>query len=176
MGLMSRRNRRRAARAAAGTRERRAGDYDSAMLAVRDAVAGLEALRRRHPANHAADHAGGHHAGHPVHRLHARIDAALASAAAAAREVYELCFAAAGGLHYGEIDPEVVLWKRRMNTALTLRSKHQLAQVDDQVGVFGSPYSTPLDVSRAAYGPHQAGLDFDEEPVRANRMPARAGT
>ena len=33
----------------------------------------------------------------------------------------------------------------------------------------------PLDVSRAAYGPHQAGLDFDEEPVRANRIPSRVG-
>jgi hypothetical protein len=137
------------------------------MLAAREAVAGLDALRRR-------DHAG-HRAGDPMHRQHARIDEALARAAAAATEVYELCFAAAGGLHYGEIDPEVVLWKRRMNTALTLRSKHQLAQVDDQVGEFGSPYSTPLDVSRAAYGPHQAGLDFDVEPVGANRTLARAG-
>ena len=163
MGIMSRRNRRIAGRDAAGLRDRRAGDYDSAMLAVREAVAGLDALRRRHLA------------GHPMHKLHARIDAALAGAAAAATEVYELCFAAAGGLHYGEIDPEVVLWKRRMNTALTLRSKHQLAQVDDQVGELGSPYSTPLDVSRAAYGPHQAGLHFDEEPVGANRTPSRVG-
>ena len=85
------------------------------MLAVREAVAGLDALRRRHLA------------GHPLQKLHARIDAALAGAAAAATEVYDLCFAAAGGLHHGEVDPDVMLWKRRMNTALTLRSKHQLA-------------------------------------------------
>jgi hypothetical protein len=163
MGLMSRRGRRSAGRDAAGMRDRRAGDYDSAMLAVREAVAGLDALRRRHVA------------GEPLRRLHARIDEALAGAAAAATDAYELCFAAAGGLHHGEIDPEVVLWKRRMNTALTLRSKHQLAQVDDQVGALGSPYPTPLEVSRAAYGPHQAGLDFDEEPVAPNRTPARSG-
>jgi hypothetical protein len=163
MGYMSRRNRRNAGRDVAGLRDRRAGDYDSAMLAVREAVAGLDALRRRHLA------------GHPMQKLHARIDAALAGAAAAATEVYDLCFAAAGGLHHGELDPDVMLWKRRMNTALTLRSKHQLAQVDDQVGELGSPYSTPPDVSRAAYGPHQAGLDFDEEPVRANRIPSRVG-
>jgi hypothetical protein len=153
MGLMSRRRRRSAGRDAAGMRDRRAGDYDSAMLAVREAVAELDALRRRHQS------------GEPLHRLHARIDDALARAAAAATDVYELCFAAAGGLHHAEIDPEVVLWKRRMNTALTLRSKHQLAQVDDQ----GSHYPTPFEVSRAAYGPHQAGLDFDDEPVSAGR-------
>jgi hypothetical protein len=90
--------------------------------------------------------------------LHARIDAELARAITAASAIYERAFAAGGGMYRAEARPEVALWKRRLQTALTLRSQHQLQQIDDP-GVV-APSSVRIS-NRAAYGPHQAGMDFD---------------
>jgi len=92
------------------------------------------------------------------HRLHTRIDEELARAAESASAIYERRFAAAGGRHHGDTDPEVELWKRRLNTVLTIRSQHQLAEFDDAGAL---PPSTVRLHDRAANGPHQAGLDFD---------------
>lgn len=130
-------------------RDRRKGDYDSAMFAVRQAVTDLEIARRR------TEPAAG------LRAVHGRIDDALARAAAAAADVHAGLFQAAGGVHHAEVDRVVALWKRRLNTALTLRSQHQLAQADDKatLSLAGARAHT-----RAAYGPHQAGLDFDNEP------------
>lgn len=92
------------------------------------------------------------------HVLHARIDRELARAIDSCSMLYQRLLAAAGGGHHGDTDPEVQLWKRRLNTALTVRSSHQLAEFDDAGVVTPSIVQPP---SRAAYGPHQAGLDFD---------------
>jgi len=90
--------------------------------------------------------------------LHTRIDDELARAIDACAMLHRRLLAAAGGVHHGETDPEVQLWKRRLNTALTVRSQHQLAEFDDE-GVLTPTTMRPP--SRAAYGPHQAGLDFE---------------
>ena len=95
---------------------------------------------------------------------HERIDDALARAAAAATAVYNDLFEAAGGTYHAESDPDVALWKRHMNTALTLRSQHQLSQLDDEAAQLGRPpVGTPALTprTRAAFGPHQAGVDYD---------------
>ena len=85
---------------------------------------------------------------------------------------YTTLFDAAGGIYHAETDPEVALWKRRMNTALTLRSQHQLAQVDEEAAlpIAGAPART-----RAAFGPRQAGVDFGVDHDATLRW-APAGT
>jgi hypothetical protein len=129
-----------------------AAHYDSAMYAVRmlgdelvaAAANGASAAQRR--------------------LLHARVDHELARAIAAASAIYNYLFETAGGVHHAEVDRDVQLWKRRLNTALTVRSQHQLAAIDD-AGVV-----VPVNArvrSRSAFGPHQAGMDFDAEPEPA---------
>jgi len=130
--------------------ESHAGDYEGAMAVVRHALADLETARAYRtelfvPA--------------AVRGAHERIDDGLAKAAAAATAVYTALFEAAGGTYRAESDPEVALWKRRMNAALTLRSQHQMSQLDDEAEVLGRPLQRVR--TRAAFGPHQAGVDFD---------------
>jgi hypothetical protein len=88
--------------------------------------------------------------------VHARIDHELARAVAAAGSIHRHLFEAAGGVHHTNRDVE--LWKRRLNDALTVRSQHQFTQIDDG-GVI--PPSHTQVRTRAAYGPRQAGMDFD---------------
>jgi hypothetical protein len=126
----------------------RAGEYEGAMEVVRQSLADLDAARARRneivvPAM--------------LQAAHERIDAALGRAAAAATAVYKALFEAAGGTYHAESDPDVALWKRHMNTALTLRSQHQLSQLDEELGLH--PGAHPR--TRAAFGPHQAGVDYD---------------
>ena len=120
--------------------------YASAMRAIEMLDAELRAVRGRDAS--AAER----------HRLHTRIDEELARAIESANAVYERRFAAAGGRHHGDTDPDVELWKRRLNNVLTIRSQHQLAEFDDAGAL---PPSTVRPPDRAAYGPHQAGMDFD---------------
>lgn|GEM_PF-2094700 len=137
-------------RAAQRVWEARTGEYDSGVFGARQGVAELDSARRD---------------GAPAatfRQAHARIDEALARAAAAAADIHTALFDAAGGVHHAEIDPDVVLWKRRLNTALTLRSQHLMAQVDDEAVL---PITGAAVGNRAAYGPQQAGLDFDLDPV-----------
>jgi hypothetical protein len=140
------------------TRDARTGDYDGAMFAVRVALAEMEAARA-----HGA-------APETFRQAHARIDDALARAAAAAADVHTALFDAAGGVHHAEIDTEVIRWKRRLNTALTLRSQHLMAQVDEEAAL---PIAGAYAGNRAAYGPHQAGLDLD---LDAGLKQTRAGS
>ena len=132
-----------------------AGDYEGAMEVVRQSLAELDAARAHRdeivvPA--------------VLRAAHERIDGALARAAAAATAVYQARFEAAGGTYHAESDPEVALWKRHMNTSLTLRSQHQLSQLDDGGALRAVPLVGAADAharTRAAFGPHQAGVDFD---------------
>jgi hypothetical protein len=135
----------------------RAGEYEGAMDVVRQSLAQLDAARANRdeiaiPA--------------VVRAAHERIDDALARAAGAATAVYKALFDAAGGTYHAESDPDVALWKRRMNTALTLRSQHQLSQLDDEV----EPHASAHPRTRAAFGPHQAGVDYDVD-LDATRSP-----
>jgi len=133
-----------------------AADYASAMYAVRtlgddlvEAQArGAEVAERR--------------------SLHARIDHELGRAIAAATFVHDELFEAAGGGYRAGSQPAVALWKRRLQTALTVRSQHQLAEFDDPGAV---PPSSVRLRSRAASGPRQAGMDFDIEPPPPPREP-----
>jgi hypothetical protein len=129
-----------------------AGDYEGAMAVVRQALAELDAAR-----------AGRSEIVVPavLRAAHARIDDALARAAAAATAVYNDLFEAAGGMYHAESDPDVALWKRHMNTALMLRSQHQLSPLDDEGALLGLPRAGAHARTRAAFGPHQAGVDFD---------------
>src|SRR5205085_11371113 len=105
------------------------------------------------------DTARGHAEGRDALRaLHRRIDVSLERACSSAALVYGSLFDDAGGMRHAEVDERVMVWKRRLNTALTLRSQHQLRQVDDESEAPLARWQSP---SRAAYGPHQAGLDFD---------------
>jgi hypothetical protein len=132
-----------------------AGDYEGAMAVLRQALAQLDAARAQgtEPVITAA-----------VRAAHERIDGALARAAAAATALYNSLFEAAGGMYHAESDPAVALWKRHMNTALTLRSQHQMSQLDDEGALLGLPLVGAAGAhprTRAAFGPHQAGVDFD---------------
>jgi hypothetical protein len=122
------------------------------MAVVRHALAELDAARA---------HRGQDVVPAALRAAHERIDAALARAAAAATAVYNALFEAAGGTYHAESDPEVALWKRHMNTALTLRSQHQMSQLDDEAALLGLPLAGAHARTRAAFGPHQAGVDFD---------------
>jgi hypothetical protein len=130
----------------------RAGEYEGAMAVVRQSLAALEAARAHR--NEIVVPA-------VLRAAHERIDNALARAAAAATAVYDALFEAAGGTYHAESDPDVALWKRHMNTALTLRSQHQLSQLDDEAALLGLPLAGAHARTRAAFGPHQAGVDFD---------------
>jgi hypothetical protein len=126
------------------------GQYGGAMAAAQQAVEELAQLRARDasPAE--------------LHVVHHRLDGELATAAAAAGAVYDQLMAAGKNSLRTERRPEVEFWKRRMNTALTLRSRHQLKESDDG----GSRAHGNAHVrTRAAYGPHQPGMDFDNEPA-----------
>ena len=129
-----------------------AGDYEGAMAVVRQSLDDLDAARA--PRDEIVVPA-------VLRAAHARIDDALARAAAAATAVYKALFEAAGGTYHAESDPDVALWKRHMNTALTLRSQHQLSQLDDEGALLGLPLAGARPRTRAAFGPHQAGVDFD---------------
>jgi hypothetical protein len=132
-----------------------AGDYEGAMAVVRQSLAELDVARaHRHEIVVPA----------ALRAAHERIDGALARAAAAATAVYDALFEAAGGTYHAESDPDVAVWKRHMNTALTLRSQHQLSQLDDEATPRGLPLVGTAHAqarTRAAFGPHQAGVDFD---------------
>jgi hypothetical protein len=133
----------------------RAGEYEGAMAVVRRALADLD-VARAHRSEIAIPAV--------LRAAHERIDDALARAAAAATAVYHALFEAAGGMYHAESDPEVALWKRHMNTALTLRSQHQMSQLDDEAALRGLPLGGTAGAharTRAAFGPHQAGVDFD---------------
>jgi hypothetical protein len=120
-----------------------AGEYEGAMAVVRHALADLDTARAQRTERVVPP---------AVLAAHERIDNGLAMAAAAAAAVYH-------GLYHAESDPEVALWKRHMNTALTLRSQHQMSRLDDEVELLGRPPAGAR--TRAAFGPHQAGVDFD---------------
>jgi hypothetical protein len=90
--------------------------------------------------------------------IHARLDHELARAVASAGAIYNQLFEAVGGPHHADADLE--LWKRRLNDALTVRSQHELRLIDDG-GVI--PPSNAQVRTRAAFGPHQAGMDFDTD-------------
>jgi hypothetical protein len=127
-------------------RDRESGTYDAAMRDVVVARDGLDTARR--------------HRDRPevLRALHRRIDGSLQQACSSAALVYGSLFDEAGGMRHAEVNEDVMAWKRRLNTALTLRSQHQLGQVDDEAE---APLASWHASSRAAYGPHQAGLDFD---------------
>ena len=106
-------------------------------------------------------------------RLHHRIDQELVRAIQAADSVYHELFEAAGGRHHADADPEVELWNRRLNTALTVRSQHELAEFDDAGAIAPAVAHPP---TRAASGPHQAGLDFEVEQADGSyRLPFMIG-
>jgi hypothetical protein len=152
-------DRRNSERAADVAKQRQVGDFDGAMFVVRQALTDLEIARRKMGSAMA------------VREAHARIDAGLERAAAAASAVFNMLFDGAGGVHHAETDPEVMVWKRRLNTALTLRSQHQMAQGDDEASL---PITGARAATRAAYGPHQAGMEFDTDPTA--ELPRAAGS
>jgi hypothetical protein len=133
-------------------RDAHAGDYEGAMAVVRRSLAELD-VARAHPTEIVVPAV--------LRAAHERIDDALARAAAAATAVYDALFEAAGGTYHAESDPDVALWKRHMNTSLTLRSQHQMSQLDDEAALLGLPLAGAHARTRAAFGPHQAGVDFD---------------
>jgi hypothetical protein len=132
--------------------DERAGEYEGAMAVVRQSLAELDVARAHR--NEIVVPA-------VLRAAHERIDGALARAAAAATAVYAALFEAAGGTYHAESNPDVALWKRQMNTALTLRSQHQMSQLDDEAAQLGLPLAGAHARTRAAFGPHQAGVDFD---------------
>ena len=129
-----------------------AGEYEGAMAEVRRSLAELD-VARAHRSEIVVPAV--------LRAAHERIDGALARAAAAAAAVYGAAFEAAGGTYHAESDPDVVRWKRHMKNALTLRSQHQMSQPDDEVELLGPPWGGAYARTRAAFGPHQAGVDFD---------------
>ena len=98
-------------------------------------------------------------------RLHAQVDRELVRAIEASMSIYHTLAQAAGNRYRASADPLTRFWWRRLATALTIRSQHQLAQFDD-VGVVAPAVVAPP--SRAALRPRQPGLDFDvgEAPHR----------
>lgn len=99
--------------------------------------------------------------------LHARLEHELGRAVTAASAIYQHLFDAVRAPH--RANPELTLWRRRLGDVLTVRSHHELRQIDDG-GVI--PPSQQRVRTRAAYGPHQAGMDFADPPEPA---PARPG-
>ena len=123
-----------------------AGRYASAMYEVGELGAALDAARA---------------SGDGIEqrrRLHAQVDRELVRAIEASMSIYDTLARAAGNRYRASADPLTRLWWRRLATALTIRSQHQLAQFDD-AGVVAPAVVAPP--SRAAFGPRQPGLDFD---------------
>jgi hypothetical protein len=140
-----------------------AAQYEAAMFRVRTAVAELETALSRGDFPEAN-----------LRALRRRVDRDLATAVAAASQVYSQLFDAAGGMRHAEVHPEVALWKRRLNVALTLRNQHQLAEMTEPGGL---PPAVARVRTRAAYGPHQAGLDYADDPGAGSAAgPARPMT
>ena len=83
---------------------------------------------------------------------------------AAASAIYQELFDAVGAPH--RASPELAIWRRRLGDVLTVRAHHELRQMDDS-GV--TPPSQKRVQSRAAYGPHQAGMDFGDVDAAAPR-------
>jgi hypothetical protein len=123
-----------------------AGRFASAMYEVRELGAELQAAR--------ASGAGIQER----RRLHAQVDRELVRAIEAAKSIYEELVRSAGNHYRATADPQARHWKRQLNTALTVRSQHQLAEFADP-GVVAPHVVKPP--SRAAFGPRQPGLDFD---------------
>jgi len=94
--------------------------------------------------------------------IHARLEHELGRAVTSATAIYQELFDAVGGPH--RADPELALWRRRLGDALTVREHHELRRIDDG-GVI--PPSQQRVSTRAAYGPHQAGMDFADPPQTA---------
>lgn len=94
--------------------------------------------------------------------IHARIEHELARAVAAASAIHQELFDAVGAPH--RASPELAVWRRRLGDVLTVRVHHELRQMDDS-GVV--PPSQKRVLTRAAYGPHQAGMDFADPPEPA---------
>jgi hypothetical protein len=90
--------------------------------------------------------------------LHARLEHELGRAVAAANAIYQSLFDAVGGPR--RANPELALWRRRLGDVLTIRAQHELRQIDD--GGVNVPTQKRTS-TRAAYGPHQAGMDFGDE-------------
>lgn len=141
-----------------------AGEYEGAMALVRQSLAELDVARA---------HRGEIVVPAVLRAAHERIDGALARAAAAATAIYHALFEAAGGTYHAESDPDVALWKRQMNNALTLRSQHQMSQLDDEVAQLGPPSAAAYARTRAALGPRQAGVDFDVHLDASASQPSR---
>jgi hypothetical protein len=91
--------------------------------------------------------------------LHARLEHELGRAVAAATAIYQELFDAVGAPH--RASPELTMWRRRLGDVLTVRAHHELRQMDDSGVVPPSQKRVP---TRAAYGPHQAGMDFAGMP------------
>ncbi len=91
--------------------------------------------------------------------IHARLEHELGRAVTAASAIYQSLFDDVGGPH--RADPQLSLWRRRLGDVLTVRAHHELRQIDD-AGVI--PPSQRRVQTRAAYGPHQAGMDFADPP------------
>jgi len=94
--------------------------------------------------------------------IHASLEHELGRAVTSATAIYQELFDAVGGPH--RADPELALWRRRLGDALTVREHHELRRIDDG-GVI--PPSQQRVSTRAAYGPHQAGMDFADPPQTA---------
>ena len=96
--------------------------------------------------------------------IHARLEHELGRAVAAASAIYQELFDAVGAPH--RASPELTIWRRRLGDVLTVRAHHELRQMDD-AGVI--PPSQKRVPSRAAYGPHQAGMDYADVDTAAPR-------
>jgi len=91
--------------------------------------------------------------------IHARLEHELGRAVAAASAIYQALFDAVGAPH--RASPELTVWRRRLGDVLTVRAHHELRQMDDSGVIPPSQMRVP---TRAAYGPHQAGMDFADPP------------
>jgi hypothetical protein len=91
--------------------------------------------------------------------IHARLEHELGRAVTSATAIYQDLFDAVGGRHHAH--PDLALWRRRLGDVLTVRAHHELRQIDDGGVIPPSQQRVP---TRAAYGPHQAGMDFADQP------------
>jgi hypothetical protein len=66
----------------------------------------------------------------------------------------------------------LALWRRRLGDVLTVRAHHELRQIDDGGVIPPSQKRVP---TRAAYGPHQAGMDFADQPEPVAVSPQAPG-
>jgi hypothetical protein len=91
--------------------------------------------------------------------IHARLEHELGRAVTSASAIYQQLFDAVGGRHHAH--PDLTLWRRRLGDVLTVRAHHELRLIDDGGVIPPSQQRVP---TRAAYGPHQAGMDFADPP------------